>query len=57
MKNVRVDVTDPLDVRVMLDRSSDTPGPSGETKTVRLTLPAKPLTLVKMAADEFDEPG
>ncbi len=57
MKNVRVDVTDPLDVRVMLDRSSDTPGPSGATRTLRLTLPAKPLTLVKMAADEFDEPG
>ena len=53
---VSVDVPVPPDVRVMLVGLSEAVVPEGEVDVARLTVPAKPLRLVRVTVDVVAEP-
>ena len=53
---VRVEVPVPPDVRGMLVGLRETVTPAGEADGARLTVPAKPLRLVRVTVDVVAEP-
>ena len=54
---VRAEVPVPPDERVMLVGLREAVAPGGETDVARLTVPAKPLRLVRVTVDCVEEPA